>query len=128
MRFRAAAAEGEFQHSERDPRSVCGGTNGIADRVMQPPQIRIPGRSADSRNQSRGAMKVVAVMSLLACVLAGCSALPTAGPTASDLKKQEVKDNQTQFDLVDINDNVVAALLASPGESFHVRFKKYGKP
>jgi polysaccharide export outer membrane protein len=73
-------------------------------------------------------MKAVAVMGLIACVMAGCSALPTAGPTARDVRGQEVRDNQTQFDLVDIDDNVVAALLAEPGESFHVRFKKYGKP
>jgi polysaccharide export outer membrane protein len=73
-------------------------------------------------------MKAVAVMGLIACVMAGCSALPTAGPTARDVRGQEVKDSQTQFDLVDIDDNVVAALLAEPGESFHARFKKYGKP
>jgi len=73
-------------------------------------------------------MKAVAVMGLIACVMAGCSALPTAGPTARDVRGQEVRDNQTQFDLVDIDDNVVAALLGEPGESFHARFKKYGKP
>src|SRR5947208_4404206 len=74
-------------------------------------------------------MKALAVVGVLASViLAGCSALPTAGPTASDVKSQEVKDNLTRFDLVDIDDNVVAALLALPAESFHVRFKKYGRP
>jgi polysaccharide export outer membrane protein len=73
-------------------------------------------------------MKAVAVMGFFACVMAGCSALPTAGPTASDLRDQEVKDNQTQFVLVNIDDNVVAALLAEPGESFRARFKKYGLP
>jgi polysaccharide export outer membrane protein len=73
-------------------------------------------------------MKTVAVMGLLGCVIAGCSALPTAGPTASDIRKQEVRDSQTQFDLVDIDDNVLAALLAEPRESFHARFKKYGLP
>ena len=73
-------------------------------------------------------MKAVAVMGLLACVIAGCSALPTAGPTVSDVRRQEVKNNQTRFDLVDIDDNVVAALLAEPRESFRSRFKKYGKP
>jgi len=74
-------------------------------------------------------MKALAVVGVLASViLAGCSALPTAGPTASDVKGQEVKDNLTRFDLVDIDDNVVAALLALPAESFHVRFKKYGRP
>jgi len=74
-------------------------------------------------------MKALAVIGVLACVIvASCSSLPTAGPTASDVKSQEVKDNLTRFDLVDINDNVVAALLALPAESFHVRFKKYGRP
>jgi len=73
-------------------------------------------------------MKAVAVMGFLACAMAGCSSLPTAGPTAHDLRGQEVKDNQTQFVLVDINDSVVAVLLAEPTESFHARFKKYGRP
>ena len=74
-------------------------------------------------------MKAVAVIGVLAGVIvAGCSALPTAGPTVSDVKSQEVKDNLARFDLVDIDDNVVAALLALPSESFHVRFKKYGRP
>ena len=58
-------------------------------------------------------MKAIAVMGLFACVIAGCSALPTAGPTASDVKRQEVKDNQTRFNLVDIDDNVVAAVSLS---------------
>src|ERR1043166_1216416 len=95
---------------------------------MPPPRSRQGGASSNSRNQCRGAMKAVAVMGFLACVMAGCSALPTAGPTAHDLKGQEVKDNQTQFDLVDIDDGVVAVLLAEPTESFQARFKKYGRP
>jgi len=73
-------------------------------------------------------MKAAAVMGLLACVMAGCSALPTAGPSARDVAHQEVRGNQTRFDLVDVDDNVVAALLAAPNESFHARFKKYGRP
>src|SRR5579864_2563101 len=90
--------------------------------------IRSIGSSLNSRNQNRGAMKAVAVMGLLACVIAGCSALPTAGPTASDIRKQEFNDSQTRFDLVDIDDNVLTAVLAEPRESFHARFKKYGIP
>jgi polysaccharide biosynthesis/export protein len=74
-------------------------------------------------------MKALAAVGVLASVIvAGCSALPTAGPTASDVKGQEVKDNLARFDLVSIDDNVVATLLALPAESFHVRFKKYGRP
>jgi len=74
-------------------------------------------------------MKALAAVGVLASVIvAGCSALPTAGPTASDVKGQEVKDNLARFDLVSIDDNVVTTLLALPAESFHVRFKKYGRP
>src|ERR1700688_1056320 len=118
---------GDLQHRERNPCPVH------SDRRHSPltnaaAAIRPDGSSANSRNQSRGAMKAVAVMGLLACVAAGCSALPTAGPTASDIRRQEVKDSQTRFDLVDIDDNVVAAVLAEPRESFHARFKKYGAP
>jgi polysaccharide biosynthesis/export protein len=71
---------------------------------------------------------VALATALLACLTAGCWALPTAGPTASDVQHQEFQNNQTRFDLVDIDDNVVAALLAEPTESFHARFKKYGTP
>ena len=39
-----------------------------------------------------------------------------------------VQDNQTRYDVVDVNANVVATLLAQPAESFRRRFGKYGKP
>ena len=61
-------------------------------------------------------------------LVSACSALPTAGPTASDVISQGVQDNQTRFDLVDVDDNVVAALAREPRESFQARFKKYGPP
>ena len=74
-------------------------------------------------------MRAVAVIGVVASmIVAGCSSLPTAGPTTSDVKHQEIKDTEVRFDLVDIDDNVVAALLASRGENFHTRFKKYGRP
>jgi polysaccharide export outer membrane protein len=74
-------------------------------------------------------MKALAVVGVLVSLfVVACSALPTAGPTASDVKGQEVKDNLARFDLVNIDDNVVATLLALPAESFHARFKKYGRP
>jgi polysaccharide export outer membrane protein len=74
-------------------------------------------------------MRAIAVIGVLAgMIVAGCSSLPTAGPTVSDVKSQEIKDKEIRFDLVDIDDNVVAALLASRPESFHTRFKKYGRP
>src|SRR5947209_8156695 len=73
--------------------------------------------------QNRGMMKPTAVVGLLGLLLAACSALPTAGPTASDVKGQEFKNEQSQFALIDIDDNVVKALLAQPSESFRARFK-----
>jgi polysaccharide export outer membrane protein len=65
---------------------------------------------------------------LLGCLVAGCSSLPTSGPTLRDVKEQVVENNATRFDLIDITDNVVTALRAQPKESFKARFKKYGKP
>jgi len=85
-------------------------------------------RRARSRSQSRGVMRATAAIGLLAVLLTACSALPTAGPTASQIIHQEVEGNRTRFDLVDINDNVVAALRAEPVASFAARFKKYGPP
>jgi polysaccharide biosynthesis/export protein len=74
-------------------------------------------------------MKAVGIAGLLAGLsLAGCAALPSAGPSASDIKHQEVKDNRQRFDLVDIDDDVVAALRAAPSESFPLRFKDSDKP
>jgi len=74
-------------------------------------------------------MRALAAIGVCAGLLvASCSSLPTAGPTASDVKHQEIKDNEVRFDLVDIDDNVVTALLAAPHESFQARFKKYGRP
>jgi polysaccharide biosynthesis/export protein len=65
---------------------------------------------------------------LTGAALAGCSTLPTAGPTAGQVVDQAVKDDQPRFDVVDVDDKVVAALLARRTESFRKRFQKYGKP
>jgi polysaccharide export outer membrane protein len=85
------------------------------------------GRTVLVHNLARHGRAAIAVGALLGLV-AGCSALPTAGPTASDVISQEVQGDRTRFDLVDVDDNVVAALAMVPQESFHVRFKKYGQP
>lgn len=65
---------------------------------------------------------------LVGILLTGCSTLPTAGPLASDVVKQEVQHQRRRFDLVNIDTRVVDTLLAQPQPSFHERFKKYGKP
>jgi polysaccharide export outer membrane protein len=89
-----------------------------------------PGRrAAGPPSPERRRIQTAGLVALLAgAVLAGCSALPTAGPTARDVEHQEVNDNAQRFDLVDIDDKVVATLLTQPAESFRTRFKKYGRP
>ena len=57
-----------------------------------------------------------------------CGYLPTAGPTTGQVIDQGVQDNQIRYDVVDVDANVVAALLAQPAESFRRRFGKDGKP
>jgi polysaccharide biosynthesis/export protein len=74
-------------------------------------------------------MRTIAVVASLVGLLAvGCSALPTAGPTVRDVQHQEVKDNEQRFDLVDIDEKVVRALLARSADSFQARFRKYSSP
>jgi polysaccharide biosynthesis/export protein len=70
----------------------------------------------------------VTLVCLGGVALAGCSTLPTSGPTVSQVFDQAVTDGQRHFDLVDVDNHVVATLLAQPIESFHTRFQKYGKP
>jgi polysaccharide export outer membrane protein len=79
--------------------------------------------------ENQTAMKSAIIIGCLAGVLlGGCSTLPTAGPTTGEVLDQSVKEQQARFDVVDINQDVVSALLAQPPESFHTRFQRYGKP
>ena len=74
-------------------------------------------------------MKIaVFLVCLGGAALAGCSALPTAGPTVSQVFDQAVTDGQRHFDIVDVDNQVVTTLLAQPVESFHTVFRRYGKP
>ena len=74
-------------------------------------------------------MKAVAVIGLLACLAAGCSALPTAGPT---VKRSQAAGNRGQSDSASTSSISTTtsspSLNAAPPESFSARFKKYGKP
>ena len=60
--------------------------------------------------------------------LAGCSALPTAGPTASQIISQQADDKQAPFDVVNIDSQVVDSVLARRRESFRARFPGHGAP
>ena len=74
-------------------------------------------------------MKVpIPVVCLGGILLAGCATLPTSGPTVAQVFDQAVTDGQRHFDLVEVDNQVVATLLAQPTESFRSKFQKYGKP
>jgi polysaccharide export outer membrane protein len=61
-------------------------------------------------------------------LVAGCSALPTAGPTASQVLGQQADDQQPQFDVIDIDNRVVDGALTRPKESFRSQFTQRGAP
>jgi polysaccharide biosynthesis/export protein len=71
---------------------------------------------------------VITLASLGILALAGCSTIPTAGPTVSQVFEQAAGNGQRHFVLVDVDNRVVSALLAQPSASFHTRFEAYGKP
>jgi polysaccharide export outer membrane protein len=60
--------------------------------------------------------------------VAGCGALPTAGPTANQVIDQQARDNEARFAVVDIDQRVVATELAAPQASLHSRFPRQGAP
>ena len=65
---------------------------------------------------------------LIALSLGGCTTLPSAGPSASEVAAAGQAENEVQFDVVDVDDHVVSTLLAQPKESFHARFEKDQQP
>jgi polysaccharide export outer membrane protein len=74
-------------------------------------------------------MKIAVVpVGVVILSLAGCSTLPTSGPTVAQVFDQAVTNGQRHFILVDVNSQVVSTLLAQPSEDFHTRFQAYGKP
>lgn len=69
---------------------------------------------------------------LLACLVTvsfcGCSWIPRAGPSTSEVVEQGRAGGEILFDVVEVDDRVVSTLLAQPRESFQVRFKKDAQP
>ena len=73
-------------------------------------------------------MKFASVFGCLtAAALVGCSTLPTAGPSANQVVDQSVQNGRQRFDLVDVSEHVVSALLAQPTQSFRAQFRGYGR-
>src|SRR5437899_2558117 len=65
---------------------------------------------------------------LVASLPCGCSWLPGNGPFASEVVDQGQRAGDVLFDVVDVDDRVVSAVLAQPKESFALRFKKDAGP
>jgi polysaccharide export outer membrane protein len=60
--------------------------------------------------------------------LAGCSWIPRAGPSTSDVLEQGQAGGEFLFDVVQVDDRVVDTLRAQPKESFALRFKENAQP
>jgi hypothetical protein len=69
---------------------------------------------------------------LLACLITlgfgGCSWIPRAGPSASEVVEQSRPDGEILFDVVEVDDHVVATLRAQPKESLAARFTQDTQP
>jgi polysaccharide export outer membrane protein len=82
------------------------------------PRSRIPRRTLDN---------LVLAVGFFA---AGCGVLPTAGPTARQIIRQETSDGNAEprFVVVDVDDRVVTALNAVPNRTLQTRFHPHGVP
>ena len=65
---------------------------------------------------------------LVALLLGGCSWVPRAGPSASDVVQQAQPQGEILFDVVEVDERVVSTLLAQPKEIFAARFKSNSQP
>jgi polysaccharide export outer membrane protein len=85
----------------------------------------------ENRSQSLYSLQCMTATVFACCLaatgLAGCSTVPTAGPTASQVMDQAAKEPQ-HFDLVEIDSKVVSALASRPKTDLSNRIESYGKP
>src|SRR5947209_10376753 len=65
---------------------------------------------------------------LMALSIGGCSWIPRAGPSTSDVLEQGQAGGEVLFDVVPVDDRVVKTLIAQPKERFALRFKKDVQP
>jgi polysaccharide export outer membrane protein len=64
----------------------------------------------------------------MALSVGGCSWIPRAGPSTSDVLEQGQAGGEILFDVVPVDDRVVNALIAQPKEKFALRFQKDAQP
>jgi polysaccharide biosynthesis/export protein len=86
--------------------------------VILPPRLTI----AEPMN------RVVPLLCLAILAIAGCSWIPRAGPSTSDVLEQGQAGGEILFDVIQVDDRVVNTLQAQPKESFAVRFNKDAPP
>jgi len=65
---------------------------------------------------------------LMALSVGGCSWIPRTGPSTSDVLEQGQAGGEILFDVVQVDDRVVNALIAQPKERFAARFQKDAQP
>ena len=68
------------------------------------------------------------LVSLVALYLAGCTWLPRAGPSASDVLEQAQAGGEILFDIVDVDERVVSLLRGQPKERLARRFAAAAEP
>jgi len=74
-------------------------------------------------------MKPVAVLAcLITLSFGGCSWIPRAGPSASEVVEQSRSDGEILFDVVEVDDRVISTLRVQPKESFAARFTQDTQP
>ena len=71
---------------------------------------------------------LVFLFCLMALSVGGCSWIPRAGPSTSDVLEQGQAGGEILFDVVPVDDRVVNTLIAQPKEKFALRFKKDAQP
>jgi hypothetical protein len=64
----------------------------------------------------------------MALSLGGCSWVPSAGPSASEVVEQAQSQGEILFDVVEVDDRVVSTLRDVPKEHFATRFERDTQP
>ena len=72
-------------------------------------------------------MRIFAYL-LFALLPAGCSWLPSVGPTANAISEQATVDGERRFNIIEVDDQVVDILLNQPEPSFQRLFGRFGNP
>jgi polysaccharide export outer membrane protein len=73
-------------------------------------------------------MNPIVLLWLMVLSLGGCSWIPGAGPSATEVVEQGQPQGEILFDVVEVDQRVVSTLLSQPKESLAARFKPASQP